>query len=76
MRATDIPFEILGTGEYAPATRIDSAELDQRWGKPTGWSQRATGVASRAYAAAGETVVTMGAGGDNLPPESRCTLYL
>jgi 3-oxoacyl-[acyl-carrier-protein] synthase-3 len=61
MRATDIPLEILGTGEYVPATRISSEELDQRWGKPAGWSQRQTGVASRAYACAGETVVTMGA---------------
>src|SRR3954463_9942357 len=57
----DIPLEILGTGEYIPAGRTASAELDSRWGKPEGWTQQHTGVVSRAFAAPDETVVTMGA---------------
>lgn len=61
MRATDIPLEVLGTGEYIPTARVSSEELDRRWDKPIGWSQRQTGVMSRAYAAPAETVVTMGA---------------
>lgn len=61
MRARDIPLQILGSGEFIPATRTSSEELDRRWGKPLGWSERQTGVASRAYAGVGEDVVTMAA---------------
>ena len=42
MRATDIPLEILGNGEYLPRLLV------RAWGQ----------------------------GGDPLPPQSRCTLYL
>lgn len=61
MQAREIPLEILGSGEYVPQTRTSSAELDARWGKAPGWAQRKTGVATRAYAGEGETVVTMAA---------------
>ena len=61
MRARDIPLQVLGSGEYVPSTRTSSDELDRRWGKPLGWTERHTGVASRAYAATGENVVSMGA---------------
>jgi 3-oxoacyl-[acyl-carrier-protein] synthase-3 len=61
VHAKDIPLEILGTGEYIPAARLSSEDLDRRWMKPQGWSQSRTGVISRAYAGADETVVVMGA---------------
>ena len=39
-----IPLRILGTGEYVPSRRIESAEFDQRWGKPPGWTRRHVGI--------------------------------
>jgi 3-oxoacyl-[acyl-carrier-protein] synthase-3 len=56
-----IALQILGTGEYSPRHRVESTELDRRWHKPEGWTERQTGVASRAYAANDESVVVMGA---------------
>ena len=61
MRARRIALQILGSAEYIPATRKSSEELDRRWNKRSGWTRRQTGVVSRAYAGAGEDVVTMGA---------------
>jgi 3-oxoacyl-[acyl-carrier-protein] synthase-3 len=61
MSGRAIPLQILGTGEFVPSRRAESEEFDRRWGKSVGWTQRQTGVASRAYAGPGEDVVTMGA---------------
>jgi 3-oxoacyl-[acyl-carrier-protein] synthase-3 len=61
MSSTGIALQILGTGEYVPRQRVDSEAFDTRWGKSRGWTQRHTGVATRAYAGPGEDVVTMGA---------------
>lgn len=55
-----IALEILGTGEYVPATRVTSSELDLRWNKPPRWTEERTGVVSRAFVGASENVVSMG----------------
>ena len=57
----EIALEILGTGEYVPSRRVDSTEIDRRLGKPIGWTEDQTGVASRAFVAPGEGAVVMGA---------------
>jgi len=56
-----IGLQVLGSGEYVPRATVDSKELDRRWGKEQGWTACRTGVSSRAYAAADESVVVMGA---------------
>ena len=61
MRGNGIALQILGTGEYVPRQRVESAELDRRWKKDEGWTASHTGVTSRAYAADDETVIVMGA---------------
>ena len=43
-RPRPIPLRILGTGEYVPSRRIESAEFDQRWGKSPGWTRRHVGI--------------------------------
>ncbi|MEO8314786.1 MAG: 3-oxoacyl-[acyl-carrier-protein] synthase III C-terminal domain-containing protein [Pseudomonadota bacterium] len=55
-----VALEILGTGEYVPARRVLSTEFDQRWNRPGGWTEKQTGVTSRAFVAAGENVISMG----------------
>lgn len=55
-----IALEVLGTGEYVPAGRVDSAELDRRWNKPHRWTEEHTGVVSRAFVSGGENVISMG----------------
>jgi 3-oxoacyl-[acyl-carrier-protein] synthase-3 len=57
----EVALEILGTGEYIPGRRIDSAVFDRHWGKPAGWTEDQTGVSSRAFTAPGEDAVSMGA---------------
>jgi len=57
----EIPLQILGTGECIPSHRVDSDEFDRRFDKASGWTFAQTGVRSRAFAANGESVVTMGA---------------
>jgi 3-oxoacyl-[acyl-carrier-protein] synthase III len=61
MSSGALAVQILGTGEYVPCMRVESETFDRRWGKSVGWTQRQTGVASRAHAGPGEDVVTMGA---------------
>jgi 3-oxoacyl-[acyl-carrier-protein] synthase III len=61
MHGSGIALQILGTGEYVPRHRVESAELDRRWRKQEGWTAHQTGVTSRAYAADDESVVAMGA---------------
>lgn len=46
---------ILGTGARAGGELVCSREIDARLGKPAGWLQSASGVASRPVAAANET---------------------
>jgi 3-oxoacyl-[acyl-carrier-protein] synthase-3 len=56
-----IGLEVLGSGEYVPSERVESAALDRRWGRRDGWTFEHTGVESRAFASADEDVVSMGA---------------
>jgi 3-oxoacyl-[acyl-carrier-protein] synthase-3 len=56
-----IPLQILGSGEFVPSHRIGSEEFDRSFNRAAGWTFRQTGVRSRAFARAGESVVTMGA---------------
>lgn len=54
-------FQILGTGEYVPSERVDSAALDHRWGKPTGWTRKHSGIEHRYFSSRGETSSLMAA---------------
>ncbi|MBB5886483.1 ketoacyl-ACP synthase III [Xanthomonas sp. LMG 8992] len=55
-----IAVRILGTGEYLPVQQVLAETFDRRWGKPTGWTLRHTGVATRHYAGADEPATFMG----------------
>jgi 3-oxoacyl-[acyl-carrier-protein] synthase-3 len=57
----EIPVRITGTGDYVPARRVLSAEFDERWGKPAGWTEERTGIACRFFASPEETSSFMGA---------------
>jgi 3-oxoacyl-[acyl-carrier-protein] synthase-3 len=59
--AAEIPVRISGTGDYVPSRRVASAEFDERWGKPVGWTEERTGISSRFFASAEETSSFMGA---------------
>src|SRR5699024_9627034 len=48
--STMLPLRLLATGKALPATRVDSAELDRRFGRPRGWTQRKSGVQQRYFA--------------------------
>ena len=54
-------LRILGTGEYIPSRRVESADFDARWKKPTGWTRRHVGIDYRHYAADHETASMMAA---------------
>jgi len=54
-------LQVLGTGEYVPARRIESSEFDRYWNRPDGWTFAQTGIESRAHAGPGETCVSMAA---------------
>jgi 3-oxoacyl-[acyl-carrier-protein] synthase-3 len=56
-----IPLRIVGSGEYQPTRRVDSAWFDQRWGKPPGWTRRHVGIDYRRFAGADEPASLMGA---------------
>ncbi|HEX7816515.1 3-oxoacyl-[acyl-carrier-protein] synthase III C-terminal domain-containing protein [Dyella sp.] len=56
-----LSIRIAGTGEHVAARRVTSDELDTRWRKPSGWTQRHSGVLSRFFAADGETTSSMAA---------------
>jgi 3-oxoacyl-[acyl-carrier-protein] synthase III len=62
MNETSIGLQILGSGEFAPRRTVSSEVIDQRLGRPSGWTSRHTGVTSRAFAENGEDVLTMGVG--------------
>lgn len=48
--------QIAGTGRYAPARRVENAELEARLGLEPGWIARRTGIIARRYAADGEAL--------------------
>lgn len=60
MSGTAVSLQILGSGEFAPATTVRSEAVDERLGRPPGWTERHTGVAARAVAMGGEDVLRMG----------------
>ena len=60
-RPNPIPLRILGTGEYVPSRRIESAAFDQRWGKPSGWTRRHVGIDRRHLAGPAEPSSLMAA---------------
>lgn len=60
-RPRPIPLRILGTGEYVPSRRIESAEFDRRWGKPAGWTRRHVGIDHRHFAGPDEPASLMAA---------------
>lgn len=55
------PVRLLGTGAYLPAQQVTSAELDRRYHRPAGATERLAGVRSRHFAAAHETSTFMAA---------------
>jgi 3-oxoacyl-[acyl-carrier-protein] synthase III len=61
MATREIALQILGTGEHIPSHRVDSQDIDRRFGKPAGWTFGHTGVRYRYFAEDHEDVVTMGA---------------
>ena len=61
MREMPIGLQILGTGEFIPSKRVSSETIDGRLGRTAGWTERHTGVKSRAFAGSGEDLLTMGA---------------
>lgn len=56
-----LPLQILGTGCYLPRRVLRSDELDARWGRPTGTTEREVGVRQRHVAAADESSSFMAA---------------
>ena len=49
-------MRIVGTGSAVPGTMLHAAELDQRLGKPAGWTLGASGVESRAVMTSGSQI--------------------
>jgi 3-oxoacyl-[acyl-carrier-protein] synthase-3 len=60
-RSPPIPLRILGTGEYVPSRRIESATFDERWAKPPGWTRRHVGIDHRHLASVDEPSSLMAA---------------
>jgi 3-oxoacyl-[acyl-carrier-protein] synthase-3 len=54
------PIVFAGTGSYLPPKVLDAATFDALLGKPSGWSERASGVRSR-HVVQHETVIDMAA---------------
>jgi 3-oxoacyl-[acyl-carrier-protein] synthase III len=55
------PLRILGTGIALPAQRIASTTFDERFRRPAGTTERATGIRSRCVAGPDETAIRLGA---------------
>src|SRR5262249_43185063 len=55
-----IDLQILGTGEFVPARKVESHVIDGRLSRPPGWTAHRTGVVSRGVAGPGEDVLAMG----------------
>lgn len=52
---------IVGLGRYAPARRVENAEIEARLGLAAGWIERRTGIRARRYAADDEAVTDLAA---------------
>ncbi len=52
-------FSILGTGFHLPQRKLTAEDVDERAGKPRGWTRTHTGVVDRYECAAPETLATM-----------------
>lgn len=61
LRPTPRAISLLGTGHAVPATRVASADLDQRLGLPKGSVEMAGGVRQRHFAERTETAAQLGA---------------
>lgn len=61
MRRPVQTLRILGTGSYLPERIVTSLELDRRWQKADGWTERLSGVRSRHVASKRESTSMMGA---------------
>jgi 3-oxoacyl-[acyl-carrier-protein] synthase-3 len=53
--------KITAAGRYIPSVRVDSSDLDRKFGLAPGTVERATGVCTRYYGAEGESAPYMGA---------------
>lgn len=51
--------EIAGLGHYAPARRVDNAEIEARLGLSLGWIEARTGIRARRWAAPDEALTDM-----------------
>lgn len=51
-----VASRMAGFGHYVPERRIDNLELEAQLGLDPGWIERRTGIRSRRWAAAGETL--------------------
>ena len=56
-----IPLRITGNGIYQPKGSVSSSELDERFGKESGWTKRKFGIETRHIANRDETSSYMGA---------------
>jgi len=56
-----LPVKISATGGYIPSLKVDSTELDGRFGFQAGFVERATGIRTRYYGNETETAPYMGA---------------
>ena len=45
----NLPLRIAGVGRYLPSRMVSSAELEARWGLPSGWVERRNGVRQRRW---------------------------
>ena len=54
-----VASRILALGHYAPARRVENAEIEARLDLPSGWIERRTGIRTRRYAAEGEALSDM-----------------
>lgn len=62
MTAMPLPrSRIVGLGRYAPARRVENAEIEARLGLAAGWIERRTGIRARRYAADNEAVTDLAA---------------
>lgn len=56
-----IPFKIVGNGTYQPELILPSSELDKKFGKQDGWTEKKLGIKKRGVANSQETSSMMGA---------------
>ncbi|MGH1399208.1 MAG: 3-oxoacyl-[acyl-carrier-protein] synthase III C-terminal domain-containing protein [Alphaproteobacteria bacterium] len=56
-----IPFKIAGNGTYQPELTVPSSQLDKKFGKQAGWTEKKFGIKKRSVANSQETSSVMGA---------------